>query len=768
MREKQLFDQNWNFHLGDIKVPFSSMKGPTYTQSKTEHMKWGPAAWHYDDEADSYAENKTLCTEKWETVNLPHDYIIEQEPNPKNNQALGYFDYQNAWYRKKFTLPETDRGKRISLYFEGIASHAEVYINGSLVVRNFCSYTSFEADISDFVRFDQENAVAVYVKADEHEGWWYGGGGIYRHVWLVKTAQVSVDLYGVYIHPEKVRDGFWKVPVDTTLRNDSDKNCEIAIRSVILENQQTCESVFCIKSGEKTTFSQTLEVKKPNIWDTDTPNLYTLQTTVIMAGQEIDKVETRFGFRTIRFDAEKGFFLNEKPVKIKGVCCHQDYGLTGIAVPDRVQRYKLKLMKEMGANGYRTVHYPHSETTMDALDEMGFLVMDETRWFTSSREGQEQLTMLIKRDRNRPSVIMWSIGNEEYTHKNDIGYRITQTLNRLVRKLDRTRPVMSAVSTNPIMCPVMELSDLVGVNYNLDQYDALHKKFPEKPFVSTECCATGTTRSWYVDDCLERGYLPAYDRDTNEWFRGREYTWKFIMERPWVSGAYQWAGIEHRGETIWPRLCSQSGAVDLYLQKKDAFYQNLSHWTDIPMVHILPHWNLAGREGEEIKVLVYTNCEEVELFQDGKSLGQKKIEKYGHGEWAVIYRPGTLSAVGYIQDRLAAETKTETTAEPVELRLRLEDSGGTDDCALLTCYCVDEQGRFVPDASPLVSFECNSLGWIAGTGSDISDHVPPICPDRKMRAGLCSVLVRTKQTHGTLKVYARAEGLKPCRSEIQI
>ena len=776
MREKIKFNTGWKFHEGDFdKIDFK-VKGPVYTQSKTERVKAGPACYYYDDESDAFYYDKgPINPDYWESVDLPHDYIIEQEPDKCNNNTLGYYDYKNAWYRKRFCIEKGDENKRITLYFEGVAGQCDIYVNGCLMYRNFCGYTSFEVDITDVAFFDKENVVAVYTDVSSHEGWWYEGGGIYRNVWLIKTDRVAVDLWGVYACP-KFDNGVWTVDVETTIINSDIRKRSVNIRTAIIDanGKKTAVSddrTIVADEKDKAVINQHMLVRDPVLWDIDNPYLYSVETRIVCDSEEIDRVYTKFGFRTINFDAEKGFFLNGRNVKIKGVCCHQDYGLTGKAVPDNIYRYRIQLLKEMGANGYRTAHYPHAEATMDALDEMGFLVMDETRWFESTPEGKKQLEMLIKRDRNHPSVILWSVGNEEPLHLTEQGRRITESLKAVVKKLDSSRPVTTAVSNDPLNAKVLDIVDVIGVNYNLADYDKIHEMYPKVPFVSSECCATGTTRGWYQDNSKNRGYINAYDHDTDRWFLGRERTWKFIMEREWVSGCFQWAGIEHRGETVWPRMCSQSGALDLFLQKKDAFYQNKSHWTDEPMVHILPHWNHGGHEGEIIDVWAYTNCEELELFLDGKSLGKKEIEKYGHGEWKVEYKPGKLEVIGKTDGKVVASDSVETTGRPVALRLTLENSveyANGEDIAVVNCMCVDSDGRIVPDASPFVHFDTNCLGEIAGTGSDVSDHVPVNFPDRKMRAGLCAVAVKVGTKAGVLKVYASADGLEAGRIDINL
>lgn len=768
MREKTLFDFGWKFHDGELEMP-EIVTSSVYIQAKTERAAWGPASYGYAE------NNREKCPVRWEDVDLPHDYIITQEPEEKYNCNLGYFNYHGAWYRKRFALSDADRTKRITLLFEGIAVHSEVHVNGCLMARNFCGYNSFEVDITDVARFGEENVVAVHTDASSHEGWWYEGAGIYRHVWLTKTEKISVDLWGVWVNPQKQNDGFWNVPVETTLRSDSDSAESAELRNTILDEAGNeiafCAETTALPEREKTAVRQMLRVSAPALWDVDAPHLYTMRTTLLRNGEEIDRVETRFGFRTIRFDAKEGFFLNGRRVEIKGVCCHQDYGLTGKAMPDRVHRYRLRRLKEMGANGYRASHYPPAEATMNALDELGFLVMDETRWFESTPDGLRLLEMMVKRDRNHPSVILWSVGNEEPLHTAEAGRRIMLSMKAFLRKLDSTRPVTTAICNDPLNSTAAAVSDVIGVNYNLNQYDDIHAKYPDKPIVSSECCAVGTTRGWYFDDEPLRGYLRAYDHPVGGFSVDREGTWKHFTARPWVCGEYQWAGIEHRGECVWPRLCSQSGALDLFLQPKDAYYENMAHWTEKPMIHLLPHWNLAGREGELIPVWAYTNCEEAELFLNGRSLGRKKLQKFDHAEWQVPYAPGELRAAAYRGGSPAAEDAVKTSGPAAALKLRLEDGSLTadgEDMAIVTCWCEDQNGVPVPDASPMIHFDCGSLGKIVGTGSDVSDHTPVPCPDRRMRAGLCSLAVRIGKTPGTLKIYARAEGLAPAALSCEV
>ncbi len=766
MREKILFDDNWLFHKGDINIDFPTDKAPTYVQSKTERKHWGPASRYYDCGSEVFKRVGLICTDKWENVNLPHDYIILQEPNKDENKALGFFKYENAWYRKKFTLNEEDLEKRITFLFEGVATHATVYVNGCLMKHNFCGYNSFEVNISDVAEVG-ENTIAVYVETHDHEGWWYEGGGIYRHVWLCKTEKVAVDLWGVYVRPEKLDDDNWQVKIETEVFNDNFKDMSVEVVNTIYDQDDrqvaTVSGNLDILLRDKNTSVCETIVENPELWDIDRPYLYTVVTDINVDSELLDTYKTRFGFRTFELNKDTGFWLNGRRVKIKGMCAHQDFGLTGKAVPDNIHRYKIELIKEMGANGFRTSHYPHSEATMDALDELGFIVLNETRWFESSDEGKEQLEMLVKRDRNRPSVFFWSVGNEEYHHRTEVGRRIYKNLAAFVKKLDDTRPVTTAVTNDPESAIVHEEVDFIGVNYYLDRFEKMRENFPNVPVISAECCATPSSRGWYFDDSLEKGKSSAYDKDIAAWCIAREKAWKFICEREWVAGEYQWIAFEHRGEAVWPRLCSISGAIDLFLQKKDAFYQNQSHWIeDRPVVHLLPHWNFAGLEGEMIKVWAYTNCDELELFLNGKSLGKKSIEKYGHGEWQVPYEPGTIRVEALKDGKVVCFEEKSTTGKAVKLNLKLDnkiDVANGKDIAVITCYCTDSEGREVPDATPFVNFNANILGTIVGTGSDNADHNPVYFTSRKMYAGRITVAVRVGTLAGDLKVYANSENL---------
>lgn len=763
MKQTINFDKNWKFHRGDLNTDIPPYKGITYTSAKTERALIGPACRNYviPGAFSTRAEHKL---EVWETVELPHDYLIGDTPEPQYNESRGFCRYDNAWYVKHFTLEDGDESKRISILFEGIAIHATVYVNGCLMKHNFCGYTSFEVDITDVARFGEDNVISVYINNKQHEGWWYEGAGIYRHVYLIKSELISVDLWGVFACPEYMGDEHWKVPTETTVRNDFFSRKSVTVKGEILTESgdlvSTSEASGLIDEKKKRIFKYSFDVTAPRLWSPDTPVRYIMRTTVYAGKKTAEVNEVKFGFRTFYMDPDKGLFINGKHYKIKGVCGHENNGLTGKAVPDNIRHYCVQKMKEMGANGYRCSHYPQSEALMEALDEAGFIVMDETRWFESTEEGLEQMTMVMKRDRNRPCVFFWSLGNEEPFHVTEQGRRIFRTMLARARELDTSRAFLTAVTHTPREATVFDDSDLVGINYKWNHYDDVRKKYPNKPFLAAECCATGTTRGWYYPSDSARGLISAYDADANTQLVSREKTWKFIDSREWVMGGYQWISFDHRGEAVWPRLSSQSGAFDMFFQKKDAFYQNLSHWSDEPMVHLLPHWNFRGMEGYPISVWAYTNAEKVELFLNGKSMGVREIEKNGHGEWSVPYEAGKIEAIAYIGDRIVATDARATTGEGHRLMLKQETTSDVGNTVLVSCYVVDKDGNEVPDASPTVDFSAGGAARIIATGSGVTDHNSIKIPVRKMWMGRITVALKADDTQGRAMLFAHSENLE--------
>ena len=767
MREIINFNENWLFHNGDITYKTPNHKGYAYVSAKTQRFHIGPASPLYRPEVDDFNDNVLMNEDKWESVNLPHDFIVGGEVNKNNNSALGFFNYGASWYIKRFTIPLEDENKRITLYFEGVATQSEIYLNGCILRRSETGYVPFEVDITDYVILGKENHLAVYVNSNVHEGWWYSGGGIYRNVKLIKTSLVSVDLYGLYVKPQKINDTLWKVNLELTVRNDYFNSKLVSANISLLddgENEVGCITLNGEVNGkDKSVLKGEITVNNPKLYSPNSPTLYYAKTALSVDFKVVDEYKTHFGFRTFYVDANKGLFINEKHYKIYGMCAHGDSGLFGKAVPDNIHRYKVDLIKEMGANGYRTSHYMQAEAVMDELDKLGFIVMNETRWFSSTPESLAQLETLIKRDRNRPSVFFWSLGNEEYYHENNEGLKICKTMTALAKKLDDSRLIMTAVNL-PNSATVYEYNDVLGINYNWNSYEKIHQKFPNKALFSSECCATGTTRGWYFDDCSVDGRVTAYDHDVNDDFKSREFNVKFIYEKDWLLGGFQWIAFEHRGEAVWPRLSSVSGAIDLFLQKKDAFYQNQSFFSNKPMVHLLPHWNFLGLEGEPIKVNAYTNQPLLKLFLNGKLIGEKHIEKFSKGEWVVPYEAGELKVIAYDSsgNEVVSDVKI-TSSSPYAIKLKQDTPNvyaNGEDVAIFTCYAVDSNGLEVYDADiNKVSFFTSGDCYVYSTGSDNTDHESVFNSSRRMYAGKISIAVKLGKNNSGMRLYAKASGM---------
>ena len=767
MTMKTKWNDNWLFHDGDIEILPSPSKGPSVCQAKTVRSLAGPFSMNYPDTPNHRVnpnDKKELAMLPFHRVNLPHDYMISQLPREEFNGSTGAVDYHPAWYRKHCTFSSEDRGKRIVVYFEGIADHATIYFNGVYLLDHIEAHTPFEIDLTDFINYDEDNVLAIRVESGTGEGWWYQGGGIYRNVWLEKRDLVSVNRYGVYVHPE-MREQDWLVPVETEIRNDSFEEVTMTVQTQILDEQDAVllqmEQEIQVPDREVKTLVQEGTVKNPALWDVDSPRLHRVFTRILVDGKVTDEAYTPFGFRHIAFSAERGFFLNGRNVKVKGVCAHGDYGLTGIAVEESILRYKARLIKEMGANAFRCAHYPHTEAFMDELDRLGILSMNEVRWFSSAPHAIQEMETMVKRDRNHPGLIMWSIGNEEPFFMEERGQRIGRAMYAALKKLDQTRPVTAAVDRAPARATVYDCCDIVGVNYNYEAYEPLHQRFPEKGIIATEYSATSTTRGWYGPIVPALGRVSGYDHDTSDYFKSREFYWNFIDQRPWIMGGMQWIAFDFRGVTGWPRLCSAAGAMDMYLQKKDAFYQNQSFFSEKPMIHLLPHWNHPGEEGQKIRVWAYTNCDAAELFLNGQSLGKVNVKPIGHAEWDVDYQPGKLEAVGYLMEQIAARDIQETAGTPFRLVLQAENAGdaGPDELVALTCLAVDEAGREVKHAEiERIRFYADEGAVVVATGSDDTDPIPPHITERRMYGGRVSVLVRLSP-EGKGAVYAQAYGL---------
>jgi beta-galactosidase len=737
-------DFEWKFHKADIPTEEPRDHNSVYLKTKADCGR-GPAA------PDFYDLD-------WEEVNLPHDFVICEEPDPAEISSHGFIKRQNAWYRKAFRLDPEDLGKEVFLEFDGVATHCIVWVNGHLLHRNFNGYTSFKVDISDVMNVGNlPNVVSVYVDNSEYEGWWYEGGGIYRHVWLYKTSRVSVDLWGTWVKPVVKENGTWNVNIETTVLNDDDADCDASLCSEIIDGKGrlagSCVSNCRFASRDKTVCVQSIEVRDPEIWSVNQPVLYVLNTYIRRGDEEIDCYSTNFGFRTFKFNSEKGFFLNGVGIKLKGVCCHEDQGNLGVAIPDTIREERIRMIKEMGCNAYRCAHNPPAPEILDLCDRYGILVMDENRWFNSSPQGLLHLENMVRRDRNHPSVILWSMANEEPLQGTNRGKRIMTSMKAFTRKLDDTRPVIMAMHSGLLTPNVATVTDVIGVNYNADIYDEIHEFHPDTPLLASEIGGK-------IDELNIMGDASGED-------------WKEVNIRPYMAGMFKWAGFGYRGEArAWPRLFSRSGIIDHDAVPKENYYFYKSMWSDSPFIKVFPHWNWDGREGELIEVRAYTNGDTVELLLNGKSMGRQKIDPYSRTKWNVPYKPGKLEAIAWKNEKKICEGVIETTGKAVRLRIEQNHSelvADGENVCLFTVSAIDSCDRLVPTAGNEIHFTVEGCGKLLAIGnSDAYDRSSPTSLRHKLYNGACHVYVRMMTKGGKLSIKTEAEGLDAAELNITV
>ena len=582
----------------------------------------------------------------------------------------------SAGIASRLSIPASDLGRRISVDFDGVFRDSQVWVNGFYLGREASGYSSFSYDISDYLNYGGTNVIAVRVDATLEEGWFYEGAGIYRHVWLTKTAPLHVARWGTFVTTE-VKKNSADVTARVTVNNDQPTNAAFEIRQVILDADGKTVATGKLKSfpsrpASRGNFPPCSGVPHPKLWSCETPYLHKLVTTICQGEKIVDHYETTFGIRTLRWDANEGFFMNGQRVQLKGTCDHQDHAGVGAAMPDGVNEFRVEQLKKMGSNAIRTSHNAPTPELLDACDRLGMLVMDENRAYGINPQQLDGLKRLMLRDRNHPCVIIWSIGNEEWSIEGaDKGTRITQTMQTFAQRLDPTRRFTVAISGGWGAGSSVSI-DVMGFNYyshgNTDQY---HRQFPNKPSVATEDGSTFSTRGIYVQD-REHQHLTAFDVNKADWSLLAEESWPYYAARPFVAGQFQWTGFDYRGEETpfgWPAISSQFGILETCGFPKDNFYYYQAWWSDHPVLHLLPHWNWPGKEGQEMDVWAHSNCEEVELFLNGVSLGRKKMPKNSHLEWKVKYAPGALLARGYNGGKEILTEKIETTGAPTAVQL---------------------------------------------------------------------------------------------------
>lgn len=786
-RSRTLFDKDWSFYLGDILIPESVKAGMSagltdVARKKERGKKKKPEIAFLDAESGAKVDPET-----WRRLDLPHDFCVEGKITRSEDGAdksHGFLPRGVGYYRKVFQIPKEDLGKKIALEFDGIFRNSRVWFNGQIVSDHRSGYTGFEIDLSDNARYGEEgdNCLLVRVDARDTEGWWYEGSGIYRHVWLRKTGRQHVARWGTYVTTPKVSREAAQVRVETTVQNDEARPARLTLVSSVLDAKgkvlARAQSPLNLTADGKTVTLQNLSLKRPLLWDTETPHLYRLQTQVLEGNKLVDTYETSFGVRTLSFK-KGGFYLNGKHTPLKGTCNHQDFAGVGVALPDSIHEYKIRLLKEMGSNAYRCAHHPPAPELLDACDRLGMLVMDENRQLDSSAKGLDDLETMLYRDRNHPSIILWSMENEEPLQGTPRGTRVVDTLARRTRLIDPTRPTVSAMNKAWDRAGYAEKMEVTGFNYGhrdggVDvQY---HKNNPGRLSVGTETCACTTTRGEYAEN-EAKGYFNAYGDVviTNAWMAlwtcRYEVPWQSLLKHPYLTGMFVWTGFDYRGEPSpaeWPCVNSHFGIMDTCGFPKDSYYYYKANWTDEPTLHIMPHWNWQGREGKDIRVMIFTNCREVELFLNGKSLGKKKAVREDKLEWQVPYAKGELKAVGNGGVGGRMTTVVKTTGPAASLRL-VPDRKGVKadgrDARVMRVEVLDKDGLLVPTANPMVNFSVTGPGRIIGVGNgDPSCHEANIARSRSAFHGLCMAIVQSSGPSGDIRFKAEAKGLKTAES----
>lgn len=774
-RSRECFDRDWFFHKGDIEVKYAikaGMTGGITDNGKREEGEWIEIAYMDKETAE------TALPKDWSRINIPHDYIVEgdvvNDPNLGSRPAShGYLPMGIGFYRKMFAIPPCDEGKSISIHFDGVMGVSTVWLNGHLLGTHDSGYTSFHYDISDVLRYGEEgnNVIVVKVDATRCEGWWYEGGGIYRHTWLQKTDRLHVAHWGTYVTTRVMTEQTAEVVIRTVVHNqyEEDRVCKLTSTLVNAEGVRIASQTVQVSVPwlTKRETEQSIWVSNPQLWSPERPYLYRIISQVSVDGNVVDVYETVFGIRTIAFTRD-GFFLNNKPMLIQGTCNHQDFAGVGVALPDRLIAYKLELLKEMGCNAYRSAHHPPTPELLDMCDRIGLMVMDENRLLDSSPKGIADLESLILRDRNHPSIIIWCMENEEILEGKRMGARILRSLHNVTRRLDPSRPTLAAMNHGWNNGTYSEQVDIVGYNYGQrkKQDKSDHKSHPSRIMIGSESASSTTTRGIYEID-KERGYCPAYEGIyMPSWSCTVEKAWNDVIKHRFLTGVFLWTGFDYRGEPTpykWPCINSHFGMMDTCGFPKDVYYYLKSVWTDVPTVHLLPHWNWAEKVGEPMDVWVYSNGEHVELTLNGRSLGVKSMVKAGHLAWSVPYEPGELMATAYKDGSIYAVKQVQTTGGAARIHMeadRVELQADGTDVAIIRVSIRDEQGRVVPIADNEVVFAVEGAGSLLGVGNgNPSSHESDKANRRRAFNGYCLLLVQTAATPGEIFITGSSAGL---------
>ncbi len=777
-RKQTSLDWDWRFHFGHAANP---EKDFNYNVA-TIFSKSGAAA--------GTAIDPKFNDSQWRKLDVPHDWAVELPfaNSPSFDvMAHGYKpvgglfpETSIGWYRKSFVIAKSDSSQRFEIQFDGVFRNASAWLNGFYLGTNLSGYVGTSYDVTDYVNFGRPNVLVVRVDASQYEGWFYEGAGIYRHVWLNQYNNVHIAHDGVFAYAE-IKDNKASIGVESAVEN---RNLSVAQGSLVayLKDRggkivaQSPEQSFNLQSNETKTLRQKIAITNPRRWSIEDPYLYRIAVEVKSGGKVVDSWTTRFGIRTIEIKPN-GVFLNGKHVKLLGVNNHQDHAGVGSAMPDYLHYYRISLLKNAGVNAYRTSHNAQASELLDVCDSLGMLVMDEQRLLNSSPEFISQFERLIRRDRNHPSVFMWSIGNEEgWIHTTSQGKRIAQTFIAKQKEMDPTRTCTYAADVANVYKGINEVIPVRSFNYRQYAVADYHRDHPQQPIIGTEMGSTVTTRGMYEKDTV-RGYVPDQDITAPWWASKAEDWWKLAADNDYWLGGFVWTGLDYRGEPTpykWPNINSHFGMMDMCGFPKNIYYYYQSWWTNKDVIHISPHWNWMEKRGQPIDVWVNSNADQVELFLNEKSLGKKEMPRNSHLNWTVNFEPGKLKAVGYKKGKLIT-TAVETTGSAAEIVVtpyKTTMLADGRDVTVINISAIDREGREVPDADNLVKFYIRGEGKIIGVGNgDPSSHEPDQCAEgawqRSLFNGKCQVIVQGGMKPDLIKFEAKAAGLWTGATDIQ-
>ena len=778
-RETIRLNEGWHFALGHAADPAKDFGcGTEYfnylTKANSIHNE-GPYVMKFD-------------ASDWQEVSVPHDWVTTLPYASEASHSHGYktvgYKYPETsvgWYRKVIQIPAEDLGKHIALQFDGIFRDARVWFNGFYMGTEPSGYATQVYDVTEYVNYGGDNLICVRADATLEEGWFYEGAGIYRDVWLLKSAAVSVAPFGTFVYAAlKAPYTSANIHIETEVNNHSltAQTCEVSQRLLDADGKEvgrTEGTTLALKGKETRACQQQLTLTNPHLWSTADPYLYKVETTVKVNGQVTDVYMTTTGIRDVAFDADKGFLLNGEPVKLKGVNMHQDHAGVGAAIPEALMAWRIQQLKKFGCNAYRSSHNPMTPALLDICDREGMLVIDENRLAGINQEHLRLLEAMIRRDRNHPSVILWSDGNEEWGMENTVqGTRIAAAMREYTRLLDPTRHSTIANAGGGEMIKGL---DVVGYNYIMqNNVDERRKQHPDWKIVGTEETTGCGTRGVYFDSPDQPGRMKSMnltaDKDGTE--NRIERGWKFYAERPWGAGLFYWTGFDYRGEPNplkYPATDSEFGILDYCGFPKDEAWYLKSWWTDEPTLHIFPHWNLQGHEGEEIELWAYSNCDEVELTVNGQKLGRQKMPRNGHLKWKAVYRPGKVVATGYKNGKRILTETIETTKPAARIALSADRQtimADGRDMAVVTVEVQDQKGRVVPDACPMLTFRLEGDGRILGAGNGDPSYLGEDHPKAKdcrefsipAFNGLAQVLIQGGHNPSSLVLSCSADQLK--------